>query len=34
MTLEDLSKEQLIKLVRNLSAEVRVWRRLAEGAQA
>lgn len=33
MTLEKLSRDQLVKLVRQLSQEVRVWRGLAEGAQ-
>ena len=32
MTLEKLTKEQLVTLVRQLSDEVRVWRKLAVGA--
>lgn len=32
MTLERLTKKQLVTLVRQLSDEVRVWRKLAGGA--
>lgn len=32
MTLEKLTKKQLVTLVRQLSDEVRVWRKLAGGA--